>query len=69
MHSMLAAAHDLVKGRRELEDDASIFISYQLRYLQNIVVLKKISVRSLRPFSWYVCPNSLTIIHKNCPRR
>ena len=52
MHSMLAAAHDLVKGRRELEDDANIFMSYQLRYLQNIVVLKKTSVRSLRPFSW-----------------
>ena len=32
MHSMSAAAHNLVKGRREVEDHASIFISQQLHY-------------------------------------
>ena len=29
---MFAAAHDLEKGRKEVEDHASIFISHQLRY-------------------------------------
>ena len=73
LHSMFAAAHNLVKGRREIEDQASIFISNQLRYhveiLTNIVVLKKTSARSLRLFCWYVCPTSLTIINKKYSRR
>ena len=30
LHSMLAAAHDLLKGRREVKDHASIFIFHQL---------------------------------------
>ena len=29
---MFAAAQNLVNGRRKVEDHASIFISYQLRY-------------------------------------
>ena len=31
LHFMFVAAHDVVKGRREIEDHASIFISHQLR--------------------------------------
>ena len=32
LYSMFLAAHDLEKGRKEVEDRASIFISHQLRY-------------------------------------
>ena len=62
---MFAAAQELVKRRREVEDHASIFISHQLRYHVKMLAkyrrAQKNSARSLRLFCWYVSPTSLTI--------
>ena len=44
---MFAACHNLVKGRREIEDHSSIFTSCQLRY--HIEMLAKYCSRLRKP--------------------
>ena len=68
LHSIFAAAHDLVKGRRKLKTTRAflylINFDAMSKCLQNIA-----SARSLRPFCWYVCLTLLTKINKTFSRR